>query len=432
MTGNTRERSFSDVSAGSDLTDNEYERLIEDTNPLLQSRNDSSSSRMKCYCIVIMIIIILVVVLFRLLSSYSGFSPTIVSVGIITRHGDRAPLTDFGLKKSNTDFICTLEEYFYETAEFLPQYNRRFRRIMKHGDEWLPGNCYPGQLTEKGAAQHRSLGNHLRMLYGDIINKGRWHVRSSDVPRTRDSAANLMKGLLPPQHYPRLRINVEQIEPPRDPIHANGNMCPRLQVEWDAALASETYVKEDEKYADVRNSIETFFEKSFEDKWEHVHDWFVCSQSFGHTLPTFVNKEMLDVVDHMAAFRNFYINESPKARSLTAASVMRDFLDHLNKVVVGGDDLTFVFFSGHDSTLIPLQLFLGVDEYQWPNYASHFRFELSKFNDEHYVRFLFNEKIYIPDFCDIKPDNWCTFDSLSSYVYSHAPRDYYEACHESA
>jgi len=68
---------------------------------------------------------------------------------------------------------------------------------------WV-GDCADGQLTARGAQQHATLGESLRArwirdlaLVDPTPKAAALSLRSTDIPRTRESAENLVASLLP-------------------------------------------------------------------------------------------------------------------------------------------------------------------------------------------------------------------------------------------
>jgi hypothetical protein len=109
---------------------------------------------------------------------------------------------------------------------------------------------HASQLTARGFEQQVSLGESLRQLYvheHELLPKklhaADVYVRSTDVPRTRESALGMLRGLYPPGARPR----GEALRTWRKPLViedmvANALKCPRCVTVsgWRAGAAGGT------------------------------------------------------------------------------------------------------------------------------------------------------------------------------------------------
>ena len=164
------------------------------------------------------------------------------SVQLITRHGDRVPVSILPHYDVSFD-LCgtTASQGFYqnptpvlernaaagEMGHRKPHAHHRPRRATLGTEgrrlEQIPylvpvsttnpfanglwqGSCATGQLTTVGVAQHNALGSALREIYVDTLgflpsdysrSNNSFYLRTTDVWRTRQSAESLLTGLWP-------------------------------------------------------------------------------------------------------------------------------------------------------------------------------------------------------------------------------------------
>lgn len=138
-----------------------------------------------------------------------------------------------------------VESAVWEANAQVPK--RAWRKQYLPNVETLPGNCMAGQLTVQGSLQHRALGQNLRALYVDALavlppsldpTGTRMVFRSTDIPRTIQSAWNLVEGAWPNSSglYSLMTMDLGQEN------MSGGNLvaCPALQDALSARRRSGT------------------------------------------------------------------------------------------------------------------------------------------------------------------------------------------------
>jgi hypothetical protein len=163
----------------------------------------------------------------------------------VQRHGLRTPLSP--MPSNNPTWTCgtsMLEAVSVSGAVSHETVSRVFRQewIGFPRENNLPGNCTTGYLTVEGAQQLGSIGVGLRAYLGGFLGSdfdpAKAYVRSSDVPRTKQSAYALLNTLFPPAEdsraadgaIPAIPIHTAEI----DCDHSTGDdgtggpMCPGI------------------------------------------------------------------------------------------------------------------------------------------------------------------------------------------------------------
>lgn len=169
----------------------------------------------------------------------------------IFRHGDRTPVRKFPFAEHGVQYQCD--------KGIWPKHIIDHQHFSKEGLTWN-GTCNVGQLTSRGTRQLSSLGKRFREVYfSNSADLGMWwlndekkrvdpndmetyeqsiddaiYIRSTDVPRTIESAHHFYTGLLPilvhnhfktPNMFHRFVIYPLTIDSLTDPP---SYMCPSL------------------------------------------------------------------------------------------------------------------------------------------------------------------------------------------------------------
>ena len=140
--------------------------------------------------------------------SGAGGADTVLALAIVVaRHGDRTPASILpdegaiswdGCGKSRTDTVPASKAPFTGFAYTAAPAANPYANGMWRGD------CADGQLTAKGAQQHVTLGASLRSRWIDTFalldampEASLLSLRSTDIPRTRESAENMIASIFP-------------------------------------------------------------------------------------------------------------------------------------------------------------------------------------------------------------------------------------------
>lgn len=311
----------------------------------------------------------------------SGLGYKLLKVVVVTRHGDRTPVWTFDIPDDTVAWNCTLN---LQIADGKANTERSpttvFKKQYIEDREMLKGNCYFGQLTQRGADQHQGVGGHMKALYidtlgflGATLDPSEIALRSTDVERTLLSAYNLVKGMWPLSRPPVLSIAV--IDGAKDNASPNGKLCPALWRTTGAIQNSTKFTSYFEtnlgplaaKYGALWNISALKF-----DDFQALND--ISRARFCHGLPLPTGWNMDDTVAMWHAIRVLYNMkvDSFDAQRFGSGAFMQDILASFSLPE------KFQLFSAHDSTLRSL-IYAMVQEpddlLEWPAYASHFTME---------------------------------------------------------
>ncbi|KAJ9063048.1 2-phosphoxylose phosphatase 1 [Entomophthora muscae] len=123
---------------------------------------------------------------------------TLLSVHLLARHGDRAPLSNLPSGMFDMQWKCAqaeVKDTSIKVHGIDPKETCALGQKCKptNGTEGVSGTCGLEHLTTHGISQHRKLGAGLRSVYKKLIPS--LYVRSTDTQRTYWSSVALLSGL---------------------------------------------------------------------------------------------------------------------------------------------------------------------------------------------------------------------------------------------
>eukprot|EP00762_Andalucia_godoyi_P000937 ANDGO_03731.mRNA.1 Counting factor 60 len=378
----------------------------------------------------------------------------LVQVQIAFRHGDRTPLYRFPGKWVDPDAwncdsfenieIPTLSE---SSDTLQSQYVRRYI----DGLNVLKGTCTSGQLTSIGAQQHLNIGVQLRQKYIDELGfmpatlesepttSGLMFVRSTDVYRTRQSVEAQLLGMYPTSTRKfSSPIEVHTVDANAEYMFPNGGLCPKLAQLLKNATETPEYQAWEVKMSPVLEQLEQVFGATADQMppWSGLYDALITTLAHNHTMPPGLTSELQQQIFDAAD----YVMQASFAGQLTArlgmGRVVGDILDSMlffvNKTSKaperGIQPAPWMAWSGHDTTLGPLAIALGVWDGVWPPYATHLIFELlqSKSTHKFYVHATYNNVDVVFPTC--QGQAVCPFEQFEQLAVPLVPTDYAAEC----
>ncbi|XP_024376431.1 uncharacterized protein [Physcomitrium patens] len=350
--------------------------------------------------------------------------PQLLEVHVFFRHGDRTP-TPVGRPKNRSDMWSSRVQ---EVP--LPLRNGKFFRQK-----------YPwGNLTTKGAQQARDLGAWLREHYVPQFSNPVGKVRLQEAPekfislrttsflRTNLTAWFLLEGLL---ESPDDVASIPFIcrEEKDENLYHNDEHCPRLWLKWEQAWVTiQKATTSDgmnwrERFQDMQAAMARELELNLDDPgfllsmdgpgfpWitvlrpSNLQDTLECGRCHGDALPAGISVEKLTAVrTHLA--RDYAVTfQDRDVLQLSIGRLVRELkealLDRVNTEAQSTSDRPSLFlYSGHDATIMPLSVALGLPWTEWPGYTSSICVELWRGADGeggHAVRVLFDrEEVALP------------------------------------
>lgn len=317
---------------------------------------------------------------------------------VLIRHGDRAPAIYIpNMDNGNYDFDCTFEtsdyshkkmfdEYSQTTRHFIP---REFVRNARTDFSLLPSGrrCQIGQLTQRGFLQHFALGKHMRTAYKSLINTGiessNLHVRSTHVTRCVQSAAAFLYGFLTKDAIMRESVTINITSNLWFQEDENGvlHKCPSLRSRWNQYKQRSDYISGSAAIEPLMQQFSRVLRTSRPSLTTIVFltDAIYTRYCYNHALPCgpggCVSPEMAAKAMDFAmwAFAENFTGIADVATHPILIQIAKRMMDKSQQK----SSLKFVLYSGHDSTVTPLLINLGVhDSTRYTPYAARVVFEL--------------------------------------------------------
>jgi hypothetical protein len=118
--------------------------------------------------------------------------------------------------------------------------------------------------------------------------------------------------------------------------------------------------------------------------WSQLHDVMVAFQAHGHPLPAGLTAELQANITAAAEWVLDFTFSYPEIGQLSAGLLVHDITNSMlffaqPSKYVSSDSVQparYMMWSGHDSTIGPLTIALGIWDGAWPAYASHVIVEL--------------------------------------------------------
>lgn len=198
-------------------------------------------------------------------TQYSAIeNSTLLSVHLMTRHGDRSPTVflPFGLEKD--PWICNPESTLILDPN--SSYSKFTHRETVYDQDacasegycsvnplqplYWPGNCSSGQLTPKGSHQLYKLGGVLKSIYIDKLSflNNNWNqaqkdifVRSTNVWRTQQSATSLISGMFSSSVSKLSGLSIYTMPSEIETTVSNRKGCPKIVSLENEIKSSQTF-----------------------------------------------------------------------------------------------------------------------------------------------------------------------------------------------
>lgn len=366
---------------------------------------------------------------------------TLKMVQVVTRHGDRTPLysTMNGLMD---EWNCTLGSYMLPSqgnnGETLNNVDLLYRKVYLPGREYLPGNCSLGQLTALGYQQHINLGQAFRSLYvykyallSETLDESEIWVRSTDVPRTLQSAQGHLTGLYPPgttgetgQNSVNI-IDIFTMDSYFENMEPNNNLCPILVQYYYNNTDSQTYYQFNKENYNLKKEIEQALDINKAPDWSDLMDLFFATQCHGFDLPPGITESVVNATYQASLWENNYLLSPSIVNRLSMSTFFEEIINNIEEFISGNITTKYFIFSGHDDTVGPLMMLFGIDQY-WPPYASHVEFELwEDDNSNKFIQLKYNGVSIEVSGCS---STMCPIDEFFETAYSILVPDYSDAC----
>ena len=283
--------------------------------------------------------------------------------------------------------------------------------------------CGVSELMPAGTVQHLLNGFHLHDkyvrksgLFSDSFHGEQVHVMTTLYSRTYQSAIALLYGLLPRFDLSELSIQHSSHMFCDDRFMHSSCVCPALQklkelvnVEALQFNKNNTRLLALQKYIGEVFGLKT---NQLPVMWSmaDIFMGYACNKvkalpcnSKGKCIKPWVMAELWDLVDEYGNKLN-HLKSFQHLTQVTMYPFLVKVLEQMNLNIKNRTKVKFSLFSGHDTTLTPLAVALGIGNGKWPSLASRIVFELYSEKDQkdrHYIKVLYNGKNATPDlnFC---------------------------------
>jgi len=379
-----------------------------------------------------------------------GFNLSLVL--LFTRHGDRTPVFSTPIE-DDYSWECKRATLLgidkrNENSETV-SVNRLFRKNWIRDRNGLLGNCALGQLTTIGEKQHNELGRNLRERYVNYLNylKPNFdyksiYIRSSDFPRTLESAQSLLKGFFPPEmknlnkkleefsnEKEEIGYEIEQfpinvISQPYETLIANPSACPQYTNVFNNWLKNESsYIQS--RFGTLLNEMENLFNNSDVTFNAFLANDFLCRVCHNVSLPQGMTS---DIMEQLFELTEWWFSNSwtiGNTQFLGMGPLLMDLQEILMELVEGSIPFKFIYFSAHDTTLGPLLTAIGNTQYHVPPYASHAEFEIYQEIStlDYYISITFNGNQLVLPACN---STMCLLDDWMDYFSQNVPNSMQE------
>ena len=360
---------------------------------------------------------------------------------VIFRHGDRSPIVP---PHGNVLPITSLPEATAFWQSRLPTRETCGRWANLHPlssptQERIDAGSRPwGQLTEVGAYQARDLGRFLRTrlieqhgLLPNMLNVHNVRAHSTSIYRAQQTLSNVMLGLYgrtDRQDGSAGQVTVHVTERPEVEEYMyspDRKKCSHLLslhkiLTHPSNMDSLFTINEQQ----VLQKLKVLFNYGDEKlATTQVRSTLVCLRSHNRTLPKGVLCSDVRTLESANSKMEYHKYANRNYFKLALGRLVPKIMDGLSN---NDSDLKLLLFSGHDSTIKPLVVLLGLDRIDnWPKYCANILFEYGEDSStrEGYVRVLYNEKISPVAGCIADERGWIPLATFRNYISPYGLED---------
>jgi len=267
------------------------------------------------------------------------------------------------------------------------------------------------------------------------------YLRSTDVPRARESLLSILEGLYPADSRNGVYLPVNVYATENEYIAPNLARCPRIKELLVQNVVNNTeWMK---KFMEVKDIVDKVNEiagtknTTFDDGysvgcWSDVFRAREC-----HNMPypcaadgkTCVTQDMVDAIVDLGNWQNAHLYAGDEFGLLGAGPVFVDVSKSFASRVSTGKGPKYIHYSAHDTTLYAIIAGLKIESDNVA-YASSIRMELwqtsSGSSPTYAVRMIYNNKVLRPPECE---SDMCPLEQFQNMVTSRlAIRDVARQC----
>lgn len=280
-----------------------------------------------------------------------------------------------------------------------------------------------GQLTPKGIEQLINLGKTKKEDYikkynllSNSYNTKEVYARSTDLDRTLMSANAFLIGMFATENKPQPFA-----------IHTLPIQDDELLLGY---LRHYDYVSEQKaknpKFAELSKSLEPQFlrlstllnmQVADLDDFISIAETLHIRKQLNQPIPSELSTEEIHELYQTARKAIALTWQNREVGALTTYTLFNQIKNHVNNAIENNKNSKFVLYSTHDVTLLGVLSAIGLPAEYNPEPASNISvllFNNEQENNEHYVKFLFNnQELSMPD-CNLKTT--CTLNEFENLV----------------
>jgi hypothetical protein len=301
-----------------------------------------------------------------------------------------------------------------------------------------------GQLTAKGASQHEQLGKNFAQAYvknyGLVSSYQDIWVRSTNLERTVNSIQADTVGLFPiadPTGATQETVNIHSIDDATDNMVPNTQLCPRLSAVYHQQENTQQYQDYLANQSVTQSQIAAlgyFGGKSSSVSISSFIDMCWCRSCHNFPLPPGVTPALFQTAVAQETYvKNNLFWGGQYSLPWAIGSFVGELRDNVRNFVNQGPAAVparLMFFSGHDSTLVPLaNALFRTNQLAWAPYASHLEIELwqDSASSSYYVKTSYNGVNFTVPNC---PGIFCPLATWISSVSWCVPNDFATECQQ--
>jgi len=365
---------------------------------------------------------------------------------VIHRHGDRAQIQkELSQLYSENDDVTkiwnnkmpeeTLLTSMYNVAKtsisLTEQFNSEKMKELYSGYDSL---SYPyAQLTQLGSKQLTQVGNHLRERYilsGNLFPNditidsliSQIYCRSTNICRTLQSLRSLLVGFfdinskslkIPHENLPLINT----VPKLNEVLYPQGDGPCKPFNDRRQELLNQTPLSSFPGFIDLESRMKSLLGTD-KINWLTVKEILTCHAVHDINYIKGVTKEDEEQVTKLTGFMWGLIYNDDKLNKLAIGRFLDELLNSIEESNNNGKKI--LFYSGHDSTLVPVLCLLGIYDNIWPPYASFLTLEMaiSKTDNMKYVRATYNDKDAIMSSIEDNNSLWCSYEKFINRLKS--------------
>ena len=357
------------------------------------------------------------------------------------RHGDRLPIDKCWANDNVWDCgRLYIEERSMPSLGTWENVSRLHRKQYLDGKEVFPGACMAGQLTLYGYNQHLANAQNLKQTYNVFmpsqLDTTQLVVRSTDVPRTLQSAQALIRGLYPwtNQLNTTEMLDIYTVDAAREYLFPNTGNCAKLasyEAQAKTSVAYQSWVST--VLVPLMQQASTYYGLPMANMPSpiNVFDCLSAHRCHNYPLPGNLPDSLYNQVVQALEWEYKYVYNYPDRLSYGRLAmgqlyleVFSNFVDAISSNYNGPK---FRFFSAHDTSVMPFLNAIGAWDGIWAPYASLVQMELftSSTGATPLVRFIYNRQPLILPSCG---SEFCSFDQFTSLVQPLLLKDHSSEC----